>query len=285
MGSTAKAESQYGMYSPDGQVKLNGSFTFCGDNAGIFTNDGLTISGGSVAANATSAGGEAGQSVGIAGNVTIGENATRVEAQGFDKAFSAGVDIGSGLGVTKPQNAQLDVDNDLFYIYESDGTTIAKHAVIEPMVSSLSGTVTSFLGETDPVTVELKKGETVVDTKTVTGNLGDYSFADIDMGKYTLSVSKHNHAAREYEVIVNGETTQDITINPLGDVTLNGIVDIKDVNALYKHGMETKKLADPYALQCGDVTKDFKVVDIKDVNKLYKHVMETDNIWTEILIS
>ena len=84
----------------------------------------------------------------------------------------------------------------------------------------------------------------------------------------------------EYAVTVSGNTTQNVTLCALGDVNQNRKVDIKDVNRLYKHVMETEKINDVYALKCSDVTGTNGKVDIKDVNKLYKHVMETDNIWS-----
>ena len=140
---------------------------------------------------------------------------------------------------------------------------------------TVSGTVTSFLSDTDNVTVRLYQSGTFGKTIIKKGNSINYSFKDVTPGFYTLRVFKNNHVAREIGLFIAGNRTQDMTINPLGDVDLSGKVDIKDVNALYKHVMETKKLTDPYALQCSDVSKDYNTVDIKDVNALYKHVMET----------
>ena len=139
----------------------------------------------------------------------------------------------------------------------------------------IRGTVTSYLSSSDTVTVQLLQGTTVKKSATVTGNTASYSITNVPAGTYTLRVTKKNHVDRDYTVVINGDKTQNVTINPLGDVNLNGVVDIKDVNALYKHVMETKKITDPYALKCGDVSKDYNTVDIKDVNALYKHVMET----------
>ena len=104
---------------------------------------------------------------------------------------------------------------------------------------------------------------------------GTYELEGVMPGDYVLRVIGKNCVDHDYAVTVSGDTELDVQINALGDVNLNGVVDIKDVNALYKHVMETKKITDPYAIQCGDVSKDYNTVDIKDVNALYKHVMET----------
>ena len=42
--------------------------------------------------------------------------------------------------------------------------------------------------------------------------------------------------------------------------------------------METKEITDPYALKCSNVV-DGEAVDIKDVNAIYKHVMETNPLY------
>ena len=144
---------------------------------------------------------------------------------------------------------------------------------------TFSGTVTSYLSKDDAITLKLglsSSGSNVTYTKTLYGNSASYSVSGISYGKkYTLSIRKKNHVSRSFTGTITGNTTKNVTINPLGDANLNGDVDIKDVNALYKHVMETKKITDPYAIQCGDVSKDYNTVDIKDVNALYKHVMET----------
>ena len=144
---------------------------------------------------------------------------------------------------------------------------------------SVSGTFTSYLAATDAVTFQLLQDNTVKYSTTKTGNTGTFSITNVAEGTYTLRVMKKNHTTRDYAVSVRSDTEISVTINPIGDVTLNGVVDIKDVNALYKHVMESKKLTDPYAIKCGDVANDVGSVDIKDVNALYQHVMETKPLY------
>ena len=147
---------------------------------------------------------------------------------------------------------------------------------------TLSGNAQTYLNTTDTVTVKLfKSGSTEpVAQVTGTGKSTPYSFDVSQFTDYTLTVEKLNHVTRSFDVRINDvNVTKDLKINPLGDTNLNGVVDIKDVNALYKHVMETKKITDEYALDCSDVAKKFGEIVIKDVNALYKHVMETKPLY------
>ena len=139
----------------------------------------------------------------------------------------------------------------------------------------LRGTVTSYLSSTDTVTVQLLQGTTVKKSTTVKGNTASYSITNVPAGTYTLRVSKKNHAARDYTVKINGDCVQNAEIRPIGDVAPKaGVVNIRDVNALYNHVMETVPITDAYLLKCGDVNNK-NGVNIRDVNALYNHVMET----------
>ena len=99
-------------------------------------------------------------------------------------------------------------------------------------------------------------------------------------GEYKAVVSMENYVDREYSFTVsNGNVVQtQMQICPLGDVDLNGVVNIRDVNTLYNHVMETHLITDEYALKCANVNKD-QTVNIRDVNKLYNHVMETELLY------
>ena len=138
----------------------------------------------------------------------------------------------------------------------------------------LSGTAQSFLDNTQNTMLYLSQGGLPA-IATVYGNDGSYSFQKVQTGNYTLTVTKKNHTPREYSLVLYDNMNMGVKINPIGDADLNGVVDIKDVNATYKHVMETKKFTDPYAEKCADVADDNNGVDIKDINALYKHVMET----------
>ena len=142
----------------------------------------------------------------------------------------------------------------------------------------VSGTVTSYLSDADTISLSLipEGFPEAAYAVYVHGNNTTYSFSSVPEGTYTLRVSKQNHAVRDYEITVGGEVTQNVEIRPLGDVAAKaGVVNIRDVNALYNHVMETVLINDEYLLKCGDVAAKAGVVNIRDVNALYNHVMET----------
>ncbi len=92
-----------------------------------------------------------------------------------------------------------------------------------------SGTVKAFGDASKGVTIELISGGAVVDTKTVTGNSGTYTFEGVEAGTYAVRVSKSKHAPREYEITVaDSNVTQDVEIWLYGDVTGDGIINAGD---------------------------------------------------------
>ena len=166
-------------------------------------------------------------------------------------------------------------------VYTSDG---AHHYVNgqcticgaeQPFVGvSVSGNVTSYLeGDT---TVELIQDGEVVYSVTVSG--GEYTIEGVVAGEYTLRISKANHAPVEMAITVGEEAvTQDATICPIGDVTGDGNVNIKDFQRLLRHVNKTNPLTD-YELACGDVTGDGNC-NIKDFQRLLRHVNKTNPLF------
>ena len=143
---------------------------------------------------------------------------------------------------------------------------------ITPPGCILSGTITSFLTDGD-VTVELIRGGEVMHSVVVSGCTVDYVIERIEAGAYTLRISKENHASREYSVTFGSENvTLDGKICPIGDVTGDGIVNVKDFQRMLRHVNEAS-LLEGYALICGDVTKD-GVTTVKDFQRLLRHVNE-----------
>ena len=124
---------------------------------------------------------------------------------------------------------------------------------------SISGSVTSYLSDTDVTSIILSKkaGESYAfqGVRTVSGNSGSYGFTGLSNGQYRLTVSKKNHVTRTYNVtILLGSKTQDVTINPKGDVDGNGKVQAADAMKAYQHaqGKADAQLTD-YAFLCADV--------------------------------
>ena len=95
------------------------------------------------------------------------------------------------------------------------------------MTATVSGNVKNY---GNGATIELLKDGTVIDTKTVAGKTGEYTFEEVEEGTYTVKVSASKHATREYKVTVAGEdVTQDVEIWLYGDVTKDGVVNNSDV--------------------------------------------------------
>ena len=151
----------------------------------------------------------------------------------------------------------------------------------------VSGNVESFNSDTDPVTIQLiEQGaseaayEVQVSGGTQSGNkfTAPYAFSDVPTGTYTMRVIKQNHVTREYTITVSAENvTQDVKIHLLGDVTLDGSVNMKDWGRMRSHVNGTNLLTD-YALACADVTQDGSV-NMKDWGRMRSHINGTNPLW------
>ena len=139
---------------------------------------------------------------------------------------------------------------------------------------TVSGQLTSTLaGDT---TVELIQNGEVAYSITVSGS--EYAIEGVVAGDYTLRITKKNHAPVEFAITVgDGAVTQDATICPVGDVSGDGVVNIKDFQRLLRHVNKTNPLTE-YELACGDVTGD-GVCNIKDFQRLLRHVNKTSLLY------
>lgn len=145
---------------------------------------------------------------------------------------------------------------------------------------TVSGTVKSYGGETENVTVTLTPENGTPMTTVVTGNSAAYKFENVSAGTYTLKVEKANHVAREYKVTVSGDAVQqDAKVCLKGDLTGDGKVNTADVGRLYAHVRGTRLLTDDYALSCGNVAGTDATINTADVGRLYAHVKGTRVLW------
>lgn len=172
-----------------------------------------------------------------------------------------------------------DSDGTNGYRGDISGDTVMVEAAAVTGVT-VSGTVKSYGGETENVTVTLTPENGTPMTTVVTGNSAAYKFENVSAGTYTLKVEKTNHVAREYKVTVSGDAVQqDAKVCLKGDLTGDGKVNTADVGRLYAHVRGTRLLTDDYALSCGNVAGIDATINTADVGRLYAHVKGTRVLW------
>ena len=143
-----------------------------------------------------------------------------------------------------------------------------------PKGVTVEGTVTSYLDSSN-VTVQLLQNGTVAYQANVASV---YRFSNVVSGTYTLRVTKNNHCVYETTIyVVSKPVIKNVTICPIGDVTGDGKVNMKDWSRLYDHISEIITLSD-YQESCADVNGDGKV-NMKDWSRLYNHISEIESIW------
>lgn len=143
--------------------------------------------------------------------------------------------------------------------------------------SVVSGTVTSYLDESGAVTVQLLQGDIEKYSTYVTGNTVGYSIADVADGSYTLRVSKKNHAARDYDITVAGDTVLDAKICPVGDVNMSGTVTTMDVTMANSH-VQKKSTLSGYSLKLADANNSDSITTM-DVTMINSHVQKKSSLW------
>lgn len=158
----------------------------------------------------------------------------------------------------------------------TDGDSTTGYTNAGPGVT-LSGKITSYLTD-GSITLELIQNGTIIQTSVVSGSNVAYTIENIVPGSYTLRIQKADHATREYEIVVGQENMDlDVKIFPMGDVTGDGAVNVKDFQRLLRHVNKTALLSG-YGLACGDVTSDDSC-NIKDLQRLLRHVNKTDTLF------
>ena len=138
---------------------------------------------------------------------------------------------------------------------------------------SVSGTITSYLSDTDAITIQLFKegAETAAYTETTT--TGAYSIENVEAGSYTMKVSKANHVTREYAVTVaGGAIDQVVRICTEGDVDMNGVVNIIDHQCLFEHLQGITTITDEYQLKIANVKDTDTIINIIDHQCLFEHL-------------
>ena len=143
---------------------------------------------------------------------------------------------------------------------------------------TVSGTVTSFLKDTDTVWIAIGTSEAIPYATFVTGNTASYSISNVAAGTYTLVVTKNNHVVRSYEITVFGNKTLDLKICPKGDVSGDGKVTTKDYAMANAHAQKVS-LLEGYPLKCGDVLKGDGKITTADAARINAAAQKVDPLW------
>ncbi|MBQ9679287.1 MAG: leucine-rich repeat protein [Ruminococcus sp.] len=166
--------------------------------------------------------------------------------------------------------------------YNYEGEVLSEVVTVNDFIGYVvDGNVTSFLDETDTVTVIWwVKDSFKRKTLFLTGNSADFRVGIFAPGEYKLTVRKNNHVSRSYDfTITNKPLHITAQINPVGDVNLNGKVQSNDAMLAYKHaqGAAADQLTG-YAAQCADVNKNDKIQS-NDAMTIYKQAQGQHPLW------
>ena len=170
-----------------------------------------------------------------------------------------------------------DSDGTNGYRGDASGGTVTVEAATVTGVT-VSGTVKSYGGETENVTVTLTPENGTPMTTVVTGNSAAYKFENVPAGTYTLKVEKKGHAPWTESITVGSEAvTQDVKICLLGDINADGRLTLADYGKVLHHVKKVSLLTD-YEFACADINKDGKLT-LVDYGKILQHVKKVSLLW------
>lgn len=190
--------------------------------------------------------------------------------RGSDKTHEAGefLRVTFQAKATGSTAISLHEDSDGTNGYRGDisgGTVMVEAAAVTGV--TVSGTVKSYGGETENVTVTLtKQGETTpafIDT--LTGNSAAYKFENVPAGTYTLKVEKKGHAPWTESITVGSDSIgKDVTVYLWGDVNRDGKVTAADAQEIQRNAAKLSSAYDTepnksYWILRADVNRDGKV--------------------------
>lgn len=137
------------------------------------------------------------------------------------------------------------------------GTVTVEAAAVTGV--TVSGTVKSYGGETENVTVTLTPENGTPMTTVVTGNSAAYKFENVPAGTYTLKVEKKGHAPWTESITVGSTAVaKDVTVYLWGDVNRDGKVNGTDALWIRQSSAGGRTL-DAYQKVLADLNRDGKV--------------------------
>lgn len=109
-------------------------------------------------------------------------------------------------------------------------------------------------------------------------SMGTYTIENLEAGSYTLTVSGGKFAPRSYEITVTeGENTQDVELNPYGDINGDGKITTADLGMANSHAKGVITLTD-YGFACADVKTDGSI-STADVGMINSHAKSVSTLW------
>ncbi|MBE6563996.1 MAG: hypothetical protein E7655_01800 [Ruminococcaceae bacterium] len=152
-----------------------------------------------------------------------------------------------------------------------DTPFVAENVELTFLGVTVSGIVTSVIGESDPITVQLLQGGTVKYTASCIGLSASYTMEKVAAGTYTLRVQKSGHAARDYTVTVDAtDVTQNADLLKKGDMNGDSIVNVLDALSV-KLFLDAP--TEDYAKSLADFNEN-GTVDANDLIALVKAIAE-----------
>ena len=146
---------------------------------------------------------------------------------------------------------------------------------------TVSGTVTTFLDDTDAVKVTLtREGDSTPSyARVIYGNTATYTFDSVAEGTYILSVSKKNHVTRTETVVVGATAvTKNMKVHPIGDINGDGKVTTLDYMKVNAYVKGTVTLTE-YEMKCADVIGTDGKVTTADAMRINAHVKGSKYLW------
>ena len=188
--------------------------------------------------------------------------------------------FGNGWATINGQRYQGEFGTD--HLGRTDTGKLIFKDISIPTVSKgvkVRGTITSYGDANETVTVTLLQGTSIIGSpQMLTGVSGSapydqaYSFDTVPAGTYTLKVEKKGHAPFTREITVgDSDVTEDVTMYLIGDVTMDGEVDIDDANTMLQYLVGEITLA-AEQMAVFDITGD-GIADIDDSNQLLQWVV------------
>ncbi|MCD7773186.1 MAG: carboxypeptidase regulatory-like domain-containing protein [Ruminococcus sp.] len=158
------------------------------------------------------------------------------------------------------------------------GEVVKYGEVIPSLSKDITGTINvSDADATTDMTVTAI-AEDGTETSVTATSMGEYTIEKLAPGTYTLVASGGKYVPCEYSIEVDTEDiTQDVSLNPYGDVNGDGNVTTADVGLANSHAKGVNLLED-YEFDCADVNIDGSVTTA-DVGKINSHAKGVALLW------